>query len=305
MFAKRWLPLLALLQLSNVAVGQSTHRLRDRRSGVPVPWATVKVLNRPLGAVADGNGLFALTLNTGDTALISSVGYAPRLLTVLPDVIDLEPVARPLDTVRVRQTVALRTVLLGNGVPFLNQRLRSDYPWDSQAGRCYPWGVGGGEEGKFEFAERIGLPDSTHPYRLLRLWLPTRKTDCYGRLLLRFYNVDPLTGAPGEELFVKQVDVNKASVRRARMKIVVDLSADNLLLPPGRAFFLSTGWPPGTTASCFSIIPLFSGPERDTWHRSPATKIYEWTPMVMNRMDISPHQVHALYAAELEERVYK
>ncbi|TCZ70454.1 hypothetical protein [Flaviaesturariibacter aridisoli] len=305
MFARRLLPLLALLQLSTVAVGQATHRLRDRRTGAPVPWATIKVLNRPQGAVANGEGFFELTLNGGDTALISSVGYAPKHLTQLPDVIDLEPVARPLDTVRVRQTVPVRTLLLGNGVPFLDIKLSCSISGNSPAGICFPWGVGN-DEGKAEFAERMELPDSTRAYRLLRLWLPTRKTDCYGKLLVHLYAEDPLTGGPGEELWVKLIEVDAASVRRNRLKILVDLTAEAVQLPPGQAFFVSTGWPPGTPHTCFSIIPLFRGTQSNTWRRYVRSNGFSFFPSEMNWVDEpGGHAANTVYAAELEERVYK
>ncbi|RYY87628.1 MAG: hypothetical protein EOO15_11295 [Chitinophagaceae bacterium] len=288
-----------------LSAGAQTHRLRSLRDGSPIPWASIKILNRPQGAISNQVGFFELTLQPGDTALISSIGYAPLQLTTLPEIIELEPLGRSMDTVLVRQSIPIRKVMLGNGLPFLNEKLSCEPPWDSPAGRCYPWGVGG-DAGKAEFAERIELPDSSKPYRLLRLWLPTRESDCYGNLLIRIYAEDLKTGAPGEELFVKQVVIDKTSVRKNKLKIVVDLSADQLQLLPGRSFFLSTGWPPGTTFHCFSIIPLFSGPQTDTWHRSPARTSYGWVPMTMKGLNDTKHRtVHTLYTVELEERDYR
>lgn len=296
---------LALLPAATAAA-QAAHQLRDHRSGAPVPWATVKVLHRAQGAVADEQGRFSLALDAGDTALVSSVGYAPKRLTALADEILLEPMARPLDTIHVRPTVAVRNLLLGNGVPYLQQRVDCRYGGSGTQNGCYPWGVSGADQGKTEFAERVALPDSTKPYRLLRLWFPTRKDDdCYGGLLIRIYTEDTLTGLPGEELFVKRIDVTRASVHRNRLKIVADLSADNLVLPPGRAFFVSTGWPPDAKTSCFACILLFGGTPVNTFTRTMVHNDYNWYAMRMPGKDTGGVDVHTLYAAELEELRYK
>jgi hypothetical protein len=54
--------------------------------GAPIPYATVGVIGKPIGTVADNNGKFILVIDkqnivSNDTIAISCVGYEERTLS--------------------------------------------------------------------------------------------------------------------------------------------------------------------------------------------------------------------------------
>lgn len=58
-------------------------KLLENRKGRPVPYASISVLNKPIGTISNNDGEFLLKLhpdNIGDTVVISSMGYAQILL---------------------------------------------------------------------------------------------------------------------------------------------------------------------------------------------------------------------------------
>ncbi|GAA4031575.1 hypothetical protein GCM10022409_14760 [Hymenobacter glaciei] len=75
----------------------------DRKTGQPVPYASVSVPAQGVGTVADGQGRFALR-TTGSTLQVSSVGYAAIMVTATtaPLTVRLAPAAYELQGVQVR-----------------------------------------------------------------------------------------------------------------------------------------------------------------------------------------------------------
>ena len=75
----------------------------DRKTGRPVPYASVSMPAQGLGTVADGEGRFALKAAPG-TLTVSSVGYAETtvMATTAPLTVQLRPAAYELQSVEVR-----------------------------------------------------------------------------------------------------------------------------------------------------------------------------------------------------------
>lgn len=103
--------LLALSTLPAHAQSSAPHRVTTAM-GMPVPYASVGVLGKPIGTVADDGGSFSLvpftTAASSDTVVISCVGYQPQRLTMaeLGNLMEvkLEPQAHTLGEVKVRAT---------------------------------------------------------------------------------------------------------------------------------------------------------------------------------------------------------
>ena len=62
--------------------------------GEPIPFATISVLNSPVGAVADGNGEFSIRMTEGSFQIsVRALGYASKVMSVqVPNEKDLEEI---------------------------------------------------------------------------------------------------------------------------------------------------------------------------------------------------------------------
>jgi hypothetical protein len=110
-----------LLLLGQFAFSQTMKRkIVDEHNNSAVPYATVKVLHKPVGVMAEATGEFELNIEPTDTILITSVGYQKKILSGrdLGLKIYLSPLPKSLDTVVVRRTKPVRTIILGNGKDF-------------------------------------------------------------------------------------------------------------------------------------------------------------------------------------------
>ncbi|UOQ72609.1 carboxypeptidase-like regulatory domain-containing protein [Hymenobacter cellulosilyticus] len=81
-----------------------TGTVLDRKTGAPVPFATVAVPSRSAGTVSDAQGRFRLPSRQGETVQVSSIGYEPVTLaarSAAPLAVHLVPAAFALADVRV------------------------------------------------------------------------------------------------------------------------------------------------------------------------------------------------------------
>lgn len=86
-------------------------RIIDSRTKDPVPFATIRVKNKSTGVVANTDGAFAIPAwieNSGDTIIVSSIGYATAMFPVtmfsheLVTVLPLKPAVTELNEVVIR-----------------------------------------------------------------------------------------------------------------------------------------------------------------------------------------------------------
>jgi hypothetical protein len=117
----------------------------DTQSGRPVPYASVGVLGRPLGTVADAKGSFLLARVSAaptDTVVVSCVGYQSRRLLVadlskLPE-LTLTPQAEALQEVKVKAGTWKRRNIGregSGGFTFYNFHLQADKEPANKLGR--------------------------------------------------------------------------------------------------------------------------------------------------------------------------
>jgi hypothetical protein len=274
--------------------------LLDSKDSSAVPYATIKVLNAPRGTVAAFDGSFKLELTNKDSILVTSVGYEEKIISSpnFQDTIFLQPKYSPLTEVTIREKKFIRTFVAGNGASDVNHKIDCDF-YKGNKTTCVNWGPSGNEE---EFAEKIELPSKDLVYQLKKIYIPVKKTGCFGPLLIRIYNTDH-TGFPGELLMVKPVAINKASVKNG--KAVIDLSPENIYITNSKSFFVSIGWLPGTSKQdCITsiVFPLAASTE-NTFSRSLVSNSFLWQPIGL--VEYNTKELHAklvsFYAVELWE----
>ncbi|MEZ4967452.1 MAG: TonB-dependent receptor [Saprospiraceae bacterium] len=107
-------PAFLLLLASFGAAAQSglfSGRVLDRQSGMPLPFATIRVADPPSGSLADSTGAFTLFLPAGweeATAEVTLVGYARKQVVLergLEAIIDLDPLESDLEAVVITGTM--------------------------------------------------------------------------------------------------------------------------------------------------------------------------------------------------------
>lgn len=82
---RKFLSLLAVLVLASVLAYAQTKTVTGKitdPSGNPVPFASIQIKGKNVGATADQNGAFSLKVSDGDVVVVSSQGYKAKELTV-------------------------------------------------------------------------------------------------------------------------------------------------------------------------------------------------------------------------------
>lgn len=114
-------PLLLLLLIASAAAQPISGRVTDSRTHAVLPYANIGVVDKALGTVTDEQGAYTLAFQqslAAETVRVSSLGYAPRTLTLAelaahPNVA-LTPEAVPLAEVQVKgKALFRRTHTLG------------------------------------------------------------------------------------------------------------------------------------------------------------------------------------------------
>jgi|GEM_PF-2379067 len=284
------------------AAQQVTRVVQDQFSKKGIPFATVKVLNANRGTIASANGEFHLEIFENDSLFVFAVGYLLKKISCRnPErEIFLEPLVRTMDTIVVRHTISLGTIVLGNGKDMLHKTHRC--PHDKKKDNCIPWGPANAKE---EFAERINLPDPSRIYKIKTVYIPTRKDDEYGPVLIRIYDHDTISQKPGEALFVRLVNVSKKDIYKNKVR--VNLSEQDLLFQGGTSFYVSVGWPDGPVKKRPAILALFEQDTKNTFSRSLTTKEYQWVSFgrATNQDGTSRRNTGTAYAVELEQLIRK
>jgi hypothetical protein len=259
------------------------------------------VLNAPRGTIAAADGSFLLEVKQGDSILISSVGYEEKIFAGagFHDTIFLVPKYKSLTEVTIREKKFLRSLFAGNGAASLNSKMDCEF-YKGRKTTCLNWGPSGNEE---EFAEQIELPSKDLIYQVRKIFIPVKKSGCFGPLLIRIYTADRSGKFPGELLLAKPVAISKSIVKNDRA--VIDLVTENIYIDNSKSFFISVGWlPKASGQDCITTIvfPLATKIE-NTFSRSLISNSFLWQPIGL--VENNTKELHAklvsLYAAELWE----
>lgn len=284
----RILLLLVMIASYCPAITQPLRRILDMQTGLPVSYATIKVLHRPRGIIASAKGEFELLIDNTDSVLFSCVGYNQKIVVgeKIGTTIYLTPKIKELREVKIGKKRLVREILLGNK----DKKLQNDFNW------------GPGSSGlKEEFAQKIEIPDSTFIYRVKKIYIPVKKFSCWGQLLVRIYAADSSSEFPGEEIFLKLVDIQKNDIRQR--KATIDLSEENLYFHNCKSFFISIGWPQDAYYSkCITTVLLSKASQEKTYARYLGSNSYMWYPFgLFKDLNGVTFEAKTGYSVELEQ----
>ncbi|HYF29654.1 MAG TPA: carboxypeptidase-like regulatory domain-containing protein [Chitinophagaceae bacterium] len=272
-----------LLLYETAAVGQTPFScsLRDKDSGQPIAFATIKVLGKPYGAHADSTGKFTVNMSPSDTLLISCAGYETiKLIGPPAAVVLLTKYIKELRPVTIGKKQVIKTETLG-------LRRKSNHGWGP---------AGYGEE----FAQRIDLSLKENEYcRLKKVVIPCMRFVPTDPGVLHIYSMDPKTGKPEKELLSRVYILNETYYRKGRF--VVDLSAEDLYIDEP-SFFVSFSWlnneKHGPWLRRRTVLKsTFDIPEPITYHRALIFAFYEWAVLVQRDGKV----LNSLYTVEVEK----
>jgi hypothetical protein len=288
-----------LLKILFASAQVTTRKVIDRQTNAPVVFATIKILGKPSGVIASDKGEFELNIEPTDSVLVSCVGYEQTILSgkYITSVIYLDRRIKTLSEITISEKKFIRTLILGNGVEFLDKKIICDF--QDTSSDCWPWGSSGNN--KEEFAEKIRLPDSIHSYKIKKIYLPRVRRKCVGPLLLHIYLEDTSSGFPGEELFLKPLYLDKSNVNKN--KVVIDLNDENIYLYGAKSFFISFGWlPDAGKENCLATIILIRSAYDNTYSRTLSNADYHWYrfgKILLTNNETAER--NTIYAVELDE----
>jgi hypothetical protein len=284
----KFLITIILLNICNYLYSQSiTRKIVDSKTGSRLPYATIKILHAPKGTIATERGEFNLEINSADSVLFSYIGYQQRILTGnnIGDTIYLVRKIKTLQEITVKEKKLLRTLLVGNK----DGNLIGDMNW------------GPSNDGKDEFAQKIGLPDSSLFYKIKKIYIPVQKHVCYGPILLHIYASDSNSEFPSEELLLKRIDIDKRNIKNSNLSI--DISNENLYLNNLNFFFISIGWPDvAFNGKCITTILLSRLSKEKTYSRTLYSSSYNWFHFgSMKDINGNLYEVATFYSVEVDE----
>lgn len=252
--------LIFLMMILDEGWGQDSRKIIDNESGLPVPFVTIKVLNKPKGTIASETGNFILKIDDADSVWFSSIGYESIVIrgSKIGTVVKLIPKVKLLPDVRIGNRKFVRTLVLGDRT----KKIEEDFNWGPTSGI------------KEEFAQFIELPDTNRLYHLKKVFLPVKKIKgCWGAIFLRIYAPDSTGRIPGEELLFEHLTIMKIKNKRA----VVDLADKNIYISKFNGFYVSLGWPEeAEREKCLTTFLFSAHSNKITLARNLLYNDYTW-----------------------------
>ena len=257
---KNWIVLSILVLLFSMCVfGQEKLSLNvsDAHTRKGIPYATVKVLNKPEGAYANDNGMFLIKATRSDSIMVSCVGYKPaRLLIGSVDTIFLQPVVIALDEVKV------------------NAKKRKEKSFGYYNTKKSTTFLGG--EIRFELATKLFVPKEYVSYRIKKIKINTRNRNEANPVRLHIYSQGK-DGLPDKELLTEDIIINDW----IKANDEIDLARLDLVLSE-RVLFVGIEWIEGVEnrkiGYSTSIGFGYTGqiPENLTYFRTLRDPKYQW-----------------------------
>jgi hypothetical protein len=250
---------LAILLILNISVSisqpQAERRIMicDAATKQAIPFSTIRSIGSRYGTYADSTGTFTSGDFT-DSLYISSMGYMSKKISlkdITNNVIYLEPYVAELRPIIVKQRKLVGEETLG----ILNGR------------KSTLWTSGGFGD---EFAQKISFRDTSKVYKIKTIRIAAERFDATIPMILHIYNVGA-DGRPGQDILSKKIIVTKSNFSKSRNEIVIDISAENILLNEG-ACFVGVEWLPvptkGQRLPSTALLITDEQPERVTYTRA-------------------------------------
>ena len=257
--------LLLLLFIASAMAQPISGRITDSRTHAALPYVNIGVVGQALGTVADEQGAYTLIFQKSlatKTVRISSLGYAPRTLTLAelaarPNV-ELTPEAVPLAEVQVRGKALRRTHTLGNtGNAAMAANTLGSNSLGAQVGAV--------------------IKLSRRPTRLVQaVFNIARSSPGQVTFRVNIYRLDA-DGKPTENKLLRRDVIVTSPVVRG--PITVDLSADQLVL--NEDFFLAIEllkWTdPAPTGSEFAFSAALGYFHNEIYYRHTSQAVWKRT----------------------------
>lgn len=196
---------------------QTVHRrvVFDAVSRKGIPYATIKVVNKPAGTYADESGWFEVKISAKDSLLVSCVGYQAKTVVPQQDTIFLDPLVVNLGEVKVRNKKPK-----GYAVGLADSK---------REGTLHLSGFV-----NVENSLMISIPDSVTYYRIKGVKFKILHKNGVALARLHIYTRGK-DGMPDKELLPEDVIINK----HLKANGEIDLSRFNLILND-RVLFVGT-----------------------------------------------------------------
>jgi hypothetical protein len=187
---------------------QNSHQLfvSDSISHKGIPYATIKVLNKPDGTYADSLGRFEVKTSAKDSLLVTCVGYQSKIVFLQGDTIFLDPVAIDLGEVKIKNSKSKEYTF---GL--------ADSKRDEVLYLCGYVNL--------ENSVMIKIPDSFTYYRIKGVRFNTKHENGISLVRLHIYSQGK-DGKPDKEMLPEDIIINKHIKSNGQ----IDLSRFNLVV---------------------------------------------------------------------------
>ncbi|HMT75080.1 MAG TPA: hypothetical protein PKA77_13495 [Chitinophagaceae bacterium] len=265
--------LLLVFNIFSVLMGNSQELIKvlDRKTGLPISYVTVKVLNSDRGIIASGEGLFSLEIKQKDSVLFTCAGYEDTICEGkdVGRIVYLNQKVIELKSVVISNKMAKSTIIIGNEAKIS----KGDITWGP-----YPFKYVASEY-HGEFAQKIVIPDSIRLLKVKKIFVPVKKLGkCFGTLLLKMYYPDTLNHYPGTAILNRLISVDSDLLIKKRI-LSVDISKNEFLFAGCDSFFISITWPPEVfNDECKTGLPLSKKATSQTFSRSLTVNSFQWYP---------------------------
>ncbi len=233
--------------------------ISDAVSHRGIPYATIKVLNKPDGTYADSLGRFEIITDANDSLLVTCVGYQSKIVVPQRDTIFLDPVVVNLGEVKVRSKKSKEYAI---GLA------------DSKRSGIYQF------RGNIhiEHAIMIKISGSFTYYRIKGVRFNSLHRNGISLVRLHIYKQNN-AGMPGEELLPEDVIINKEKESNDQ----IDLSRFNMILND-RVLFVGVENIQLNVVSnpskdeCIGFGFTFEEKQHLTYFRTLRDPTYKWRP---------------------------
>lgn len=212
------LPILALGQIT------ITGSVFNEKNNLPIPFATIGLVNENTGINANEDGRFRLnnpSQKLNDTLILSSVGYKTKKIAI-----------------SIYSDTQINISLAEELIPLAEVRLAPNYKWAISTLNEFR------DCGNYFVTSNGYLQQIAQPFRmpkkkgrLLEVKICTEKSKLPDRKFrIRVYDMDSLTGGPGTDLCTELIEVTTKGEA-----IIQNMKTFNIEIP-GKEFFIGIEW---------------------------------------------------------------
>ena len=215
--------------LFNSVYSQSKLIIIDGITKTPLPYATLKLLNKKEIYITNENGFIQFDLPKPDTILITYVGYKSLNYIIFIDITDTIQLFTKGSTLP--DFISKKLIPIGKSIKIGLHKYKKNR-------RFKGFGYHTPNFPGTEIATYLELPNENEQYKLLKIILPTNKIEKNDPLRLHIYSINE-DGEPFEDLMNEDVIMDQGSNLIGNIEL--DVSNQNIILN-GRGVFAGIQW---------------------------------------------------------------